>query len=698
MTLRARIALIVLLCFTVLTLGLTYSAVLRETVMTERFAESKMRAQQGLWRQVTGKLAQGLTGRVEEIVSLPGLRLAVSTQDTSALPQMLQSVSQRLRRDGISLVEVVDAAGGLLYGSSSGLSAGGAQRAVVDAGLLARLTATGPSLSTIARDHDGRLLVALVHPLVLGDQLIGALVLGQPVDQALEDIRADAGIEVYVTDPRFEVVQGTDVSLWASLSRAIIEAGPGAVVDVVAGDHVYSVVVRTLTSATGAHLGFQITIEDVSETYRHLSATRHLSNGAAVAFVLVLLLALSAYLHRVFRPLSAAISGLNALSRGDLSVEVDGGSGEDEVSRVSNAVRVLRDQQRLQQREAEFRTRRRQRQQRHIRRQMLNMAETLDAEARQQVMQDLDRIERASRQSSGGTEDGKEHGGSLDNLALAFDIMVQRVREQHSALDTLVNELREALNAKNELASLQQQLEITGHMQKSMLPRAFPPREDVEVTGQLLQATEFGGTFYDYFLIDQGHIAIVAAEVEGHGLPAAFFTLTARSLTKALALLGLPPADCLARVNDMLVADSEEETLSARMILAVVDSATGTLSYATAGGFQPLLLRRVGEVTAVPIDDEPPLGLHRGTTYSARQLTLPTRATLVACSSGVAETATRDGSQFTQAALLATLRRVEDLSPAVVVEGVMEAVTAFAADHPRAKDANALALRFLGPQ
>lgn len=45
-------------------------------------------------------------------------------------------------------------------------------------------------------------------------------------------------------------------------------------------------------------------------------------------------------------------------------------------------------------------------------------------------------------------------------------------------------------------------------------------------------AKEVGGDFYDFFLIDDDHLALVMADVSGKGVPAALFMVIAKTLLK----------------------------------------------------------------------------------------------------------------------------------------------------------------------
>ena len=58
------------------------------------------------------------------------------------------------------------------------------------------------------------------------------------------------------------------------------------------------------------------------------------------------------------------------------------------------------------------------------------------------------------------------------------------------------------------------------------------------VTSTMNPAKEVGGDFYDFFLINNDHLALVLADVSGKGVPAALFMMTSRTMLKDAAFRG----------------------------------------------------------------------------------------------------------------------------------------------------------------
>ena len=68
-----------------------------------------------------------------------------------------------------------------------------------------------------------------------------------------------------------------------------------------------------------------------------------------------------------------------------------------------------------------------------------------------------------------------------------------------------------------------------------MLPNIFPPfpdRSEFDIYATMTPAKEVGGDFYDFFMIDDDHLALVIADVSGKGVPASLFMMVSKTLIK----------------------------------------------------------------------------------------------------------------------------------------------------------------------
>lgn len=149
----------------------------------------------------------------------------------------------------------------------------------------------------------------------------------------------------------------------------------------------------------------------------------------------------------------------------------------------------------------------------------------------------------------------------------------------------------EQANIVGENARIESELTLATDIQANMLPRIFPPfpdHKEFDIYATMNPAKEVGGDFYDFFMIDDVHIAFIIADVSGKGVPAALFMVTAKTLIKDHAQLGLPPAEVFTRVNTIL-CEGNDAGLFVTAWMGILDTQSGKLTYVNAGHNPPLL-------------------------------------------------------------------------------------------------------------
>ena len=134
------------------------------------------------------------------------------------------------------------------------------------------------------------------------------------------------------------------------------------------------------------------------------------------------------------------------------------------------------------------------------------------------------------------------------------------------------------------------------HIQASMLPGifpAFPERGEFDIYASMTPAKEVGGDFYDFFFVDEDHLALVMADVSGKGIPAAMFMVIAKTLLKNAVRAGDAPARALEKVNRQLCEKNDAE-MFVTVWLGVLELSSGKMLCANAGHEYPVIRRKEG--------------------------------------------------------------------------------------------------------
>lgn len=273
------------------------------------------------------------------------------------------------------------------------------------------------------------------------------------------------------------------------------------------------------------------------------------------------------------------------------------------------------------------------------------------------------------------------------------------LRETNATLEQRVvertEELRRTMAEKERIGS---ELRIASEIQRSILPRTFPPfpdRGDFEIYAQTLPAREMGGDFYDFFLIDTTHLGFVVADVSDKGVPAAIFMAVSRSLIKATALQDVTPGECLRHVNSLLCPDNDS-AMFVTVFYGVLDTSTGEVSYSNAGHNLPYLLHESGTVEVVQGTGGMALGVMEGISFATKKVTLGPGDSLFLYTDGITEALDTEGHFFSDDRLRRELGNVHGLPPAETFRRVVAEVRTFSEGAPQADDITALALHYHG--
>lgn len=270
----------------------------------------------------------------------------------------------------------------------------------------------------------------------------------------------------------------------------------------------------------------------------------------------------------------------------------------------------------------------------------------------------------------------------FDDLTVTLNRAVEHVRAA-----------RAALQARDALLAMQEELAVAQRMQLAILPQPLPDTPGRELRGFMQAAREVGGDFYDFFILPDGRLGLVIADVSGKGMSAALFMAVTRTLLRMVALSGVDAAQCLSTVNALLAADNPE-MMFVTAHYATLDPATGSLEYASAGHPPPLLMGAEGAVRELPGCDGIVLGVRPAQEYPLRRQTLAPDEVLFLYTDGVTEAVDPAGNLFGEERLAATLASHRGLDCQDLLAAVVSEAVTFASSAPQADDITCLALRY----
>jgi sigma-B regulation protein RsbU (phosphoserine phosphatase) len=291
----------------------------------------------------------------------------------------------------------------------------------------------------------------------------------------------------------------------------------------------------------------------------------------------------------------------------------------------------------------------------------------------------------------------------IGSLARDFAEMAQQVLSREEELDRLVALRTQELEERNrELTQafelIQSDLDAARSLQHAILPQQFPVARSFAGVAIMTAARHVGGDFYDFFMVDDDHLAIVIADVSGKGVPAALFMAVSRTILRAQATATPAPSECIRRANDQICTQNPM-SLFITVFYGLLDVRTGAFRYVNAGHPSPVWLQRPEHnVVPLPWTEGVALGVMEDLAYREGRTVLRRGDTLVLYTDGVSEAMDDTGNEFTESRILATLAGTLDSDVAGILGRLIQNVESFVDGAPQSDDLTCVVVRYIGDQ
>ena len=281
-------------------------------------------------------------------------------------------------------------------------------------------------------------------------------------------------------------------------------------------------------------------------------------------------------------------------------------------------------------------------------------------------------------------------GDELENLSLVMAEMERSLTEYEDNL-TRVTAEKERIGTELTLAT---------RIQADMLPGIFPPypeRTEFDIYATMDPAKEVGGDFYDFFLIDDDHLALVMADVSGKGVPAALFMMSSKILLANTAMQGKSPREVLEIANAAICTGNREQ-MFVTVWLGILEISTGRVVAANAGHEYPVIRQPDGRFELFRDPHGFVVGGMEGVRYRDYELQLRPGAALFVYTDGVTEATRADGGLFGTRRRLDALNADPGADAQALLKNMRRSVDAFTGDAPQFDDMTMLCVIYKGTE
>lgn len=240
---------------------------------------------------------------------------------------------------------------------------------------------------------------------------------------------------------------------------------------------------------------------------------------------------------------------------------------------------------------------------------------------------------------------------------------------------------RELRRANAELERAQERflndIHTIAEIQERLLPKEPPVIEGYDFACHYEPSEKAGGDYFDLFPIDDRHLAMIVADVSGHGAPAAVIMAMTRALIHTLLEKELDPARALAVLNREL---SKNVTIGqfVTIFYSVLDHQSHRLRYSS-GGHNPIYLMPEDRswIEELWTAGGLPLNLYADAEYETGETDFPPGAELVLYTDGIPEARDVTLEMFGDEPFKELLLHCQNGSPQGLINSVMARLSLF---------------------
>ena len=294
------------------------------------------------------------------------------------------------------------------------------------------------------------------------------------------------------------------------------------------------------------------------------------------------------------------------------------------------------------------------------------------------------------REISSGNFDKKlsiKTGDEIEHLADCFNAMTDE-------LQTYMKNLQAATAERERIAA---ELDVAAKIQMSMLPQKFPTRDDCEIFATMHPAKYVGGDFYDFYFLDEKHLAITIADVSGKGIPAAMFMAMSKTILKNFAMMMQNPDEFAAVMScaNRQLCQNNDEKMFVTVFLGMLNLETGEFVFVNGGHNFPLVYHsETDNFEYLDVKKSCLIGIKKTLKFTQQSLQLSHGDILFLYTDGVTEAMNENDEEYLPERLRQTLNSADKNAPLKdLLDFVLVDVKKHAGNAEQSDDITMLAVR-----
>lgn len=189
-------------------------------------------------------------------------------------------------------------------------------------------------------------------------------------------------------------------------------------------------------------------------------------------------------------------------------------------------------------------------------------------------------------------------------------------------------------------------LKLATEVQQAFLPQTPPDSVGFRVRSFYQAANHIGGDYFDYIHLSDGRVAIVVADVVGHGVAAAMFMAKLSAETRFCLASESDVATAIIRLNDRMSRLHVERFIT--FLVVVIDSKSEVVTIVNAGHMAPVVRKGKDGSICEPSEEESglPIAIDDGMDYEAVEFLMDSGDLAVLYTDGINEAMNAADEEF----------------------------------------------------
>ncbi|MEM9410641.1 MAG: PP2C family protein-serine/threonine phosphatase, partial [Planctomycetota bacterium] len=207
-------------------------------------------------------------------------------------------------------------------------------------------------------------------------------------------------------------------------------------------------------------------------------------------------------------------------------------------------------------------------------------------------------------------------------------------------------------------------LKLAHEVQQAFLPQKRPDFGDYKFYSFYRATNLVGGDYYDFIEIDENRLAVIVADVVGHGIAAALLMAKVAAESRFALAASKDAAVAVDAINRNLSGLNVDRFATA--LIGILDKKNNSFTYSNAGHMPPVIRKQNGEVEIFKGGSGLPVGVLEDADYAAAEIQLDEGDVAVLFTDGINEAMNESGEILGMAELIEEIKLSQTKTPSAI--------------------------------